>query len=99
MLTLCADLLESILCLFRFTTAFLKSSYLRTSEPFPGFESDSSGGQDTKRHDTSAHEVIKWRMIHGRADIGNFSSSVQLDIFLERTLIVDEGDIELNTSV
>lgn len=27
------------------------------AEPFPGFESDSSGGQDTKRHDTSAHET------------------------------------------
>ena len=52
---------------------------LRTLEPFPGFEPDSSGGQDTERHDTSIHEVIKWRMIRGRAEIGNFSSSVQLD--------------------
>lgn len=27
------------------------------AEPFPGFESESSGGQDTERHDTSIHET------------------------------------------
>ncbi|XP_015777864.1 PREDICTED: beclin-1-like [Acropora digitifera] len=27
------------------------------AEPFPGFEPDSSGGQDTERHDTSIHET------------------------------------------
>lgn len=27
------------------------------AEPFPGFESESSGGQDTERHDTSTHET------------------------------------------